>query len=77
MVGRAYQIMRAEPDLQKLNDEMLGFNAKRPVIFMDALSALSLEQSKLGVEAQRQSLSQLAMLNGGDGIGGDEQKAGD
>ena len=71
MAGRAFKRMNAAHELQALDDEMLGFNAQRPVIFMDALSALSVEQSKLGVEAQKQSLQQLAALSG-DGIESDE-----
>jgi len=47
-----------------LDDPLLGFAEKRPVVFMDALTALSLEQSRIATDAARMGLEDQRRLTG-------------
>lgn len=63
LAGRAAGQMGVT-ELAGLDDGMLGFDEKRPVVFMDALTSLGLEQSRIATEAARLGLDDQRRLAG-------------
>ena len=63
MAGRAYRLMNV-PEFATLDDALLGFDDKRPVIALDALSKLALESAEMGLKSEKALMGD--GFNGGD-----------
>lgn len=61
LAGRAAVSMKVS-ELAGLDDPLLEFDKERPVITLDALTRLQVQQTEIGIEAQRVALEQSRLL---------------